>query len=116
MKHRYSIFGKKSIRTLAIILTSVTAAFALGVQTAGDFHPVATTEADGTVADGDFNQNGYVDIRDARIAVELASGYRSPTPDELAADPNGDFTITTDDVLTILERLERIPSTPKVSL
>lgn len=116
MEHRYSIFGKKSIRTLAIILTSMTAAFVLGVQTAGDFSTVASTEADGTGTAGDFNGNGFVDLRDARIAVELASGYRSPTLGELSADPNGDFTITTDDVLSILEALERMPSVPKVHL
>lgn len=116
MKQKFSIFGRKSLRTIVIIVTSVTTAFILGIQTAGDFDSVATTQADGTVTTGDFNANGSLDIQDARIALELASGYRSPTPSELSVDPNGDFSITTDDVLMILERLERAPSTPKVNL
>ncbi len=101
---------------MVIIVSSVTAAFFVGIQTAGDFHPVAATQADGTDTAGDFNGNGHLDVQDARIALELASGYRSPTPDELSNDPNGDFSITTDDVFSILERLERAPSTPKVNL
>lgn len=116
MKHRYSLFGKKSYRTIAILATSMTAAFLVGIQTAGDFSPVDATQADGTYTAGDLNGNGYLDIQDARIALELASGYRSPTPDELSADPNQDFVITIDDVFTILERLEHSPSTPKVNL
>ena len=116
MKHRYSVFGKKSLKTIMIVLASVTAAFMVGIQTAGDFQSVATIQADGTDTAGDFNANGYLDIQDARIALELAIGYRSPTPEELPADPNRDFSITTDDVLSILERLERAPSTPKVNL
>jgi len=116
MKHPYSVFGKKSLRSASIIISSVTVAFVIGIQTAGEFHPVASTQADGTMTGGDFNTNGHLDIQDARIALELASGYRTPTPDELSADPNHDFDITIDDVFAILEILERTPSTPKVNL
>ncbi len=116
MKHPYSVFGKKSLKTIVIVLASVTAAFIVGIQTAGDFRSVATIQADGTDLAGDFNANGNLDIQDARIALELASGYRSPTPQELSADPDRDFSITTQDVFSILERLERAPSTPKVNL
>ncbi len=116
MKHTYSLFGRKSLRTIAIIVSSVTAAFALGIQTAGDFRSVTPTLADRSDTAGDFNGNGYLDIQDARIALELARGYRSPTPDELSVDPNRDYSITTEDVLSILLRLENAPSTPKVNL
>ncbi len=116
MNHQYSLFGKKSLRTLAVIVCSATFAFVIGIQTAGEFHPVASTLADGNDTAGDFNGNGHLDLQDARIALELASGYRFPTPTELYADPNGDFSITTDDVFTILERLERTLSTPKANL
>ncbi len=116
MKHRYSLFGKKSLKTIAIVLSSTTVAFLVGIQTAGDFHSVTTIQADGTDVMGDFNGNGLVDIQDARIALELASGFRSPTPQELSADPNRDFSITTADVLSILHRLERSPVTPKIDL
>ncbi len=116
MKHKYSIFGKKSLRTVSIVVSSVTVAFIVGIQTAGDFQPVASTQADGTLIAGDFNINGHIDVQDARIALELATGYRTPTPEELAADPNRDYDITTEDVLAILDILERTPSTPKVNL
>lgn len=116
MKHKYSIFGKKSWKTISIIVTSVTAAFILGIQTAGDFRPVDSTQADGTVVTGDFNANGHLDVQDARIALEIASGYRTALPSELAVDTNRDYSITVEDVLWILEQLERAPSTPKVNL
>lgn len=116
MKHPYPVFGKKSLRSATIVISSVTVAFLIGIQTAGEYQPIASLQADGTTTAGDFNSNGHLDIQDARIALELASGYRSPTPDELAADPNRDFDITIDDVLAILDILERAPSTPKVNL
>lgn len=101
---------------MVIIASSVTTAFALGIQTAGDFATVESTQADASQYTGDFNGNGNLDVQDARIALELAQGFRTPTPDDLSADPNNDFVITFDDVLSILERLERAPSTPKVNL
>ncbi len=116
MKQRFSLFGKTSLKTMIIIVSSMATAFTIGIQTAGEFQPVASTEADGTQQSGDFNANGFLDVQDARIALELASGYRTPTPEELSADPNRDFSVTADDVFTILERLERTPSTPKVNL
>jgi hypothetical protein len=51
-----------------------------------------------------------------RIALEIASGYRTALPSELAVDTNRDYSITVEDVLWILEQLERAPSTPKVNL
>ncbi len=114
MKNTYSVFGRKSWKTVLIIVGSMTAAFVLGIQTAGDVRPlIGATSADGSM-EGDFNANGHLDLSDARIAVELAAGYRTATPEELAADPNHDFSITANDVLLILERLEHTPSHPVV--
>ena len=107
MPSSYSLFSRKSLKTITIVLSSMTAAFLLGIETAGDLHPVVSeTRAGGTVLDGDFNKNGVIDIGDAKIALELAMEYRTPTPDELAADPNQDFHITSDDVMTIINRLQ----------
>jgi|GEM_PF-894207 hypothetical protein len=117
MQHKYSIFSRKSLRTICIVVGSVSAAFILGIETAGDVQPVVSrTEAGGTVLEGDFNGNGVLDVNDARIALELAKGYRSPTPQELSADPNGDFSITFEDAMLILDKLERLPSQPSVQL
>ncbi len=109
MKKSYSVYGKKSLTSIAIVAGSMTVAFALGIQTAGDITPVvSTTLADTADHAGDFNGNGHLDVNDARLALEIASGYRSPTPDELARDPNQDFHITNEDVMTILDKLERL--------
>lgn len=117
MKHSYSVFRRKSLRTITIVTGSMAVAFIVGVQTAGDVHPVISpTQADTTIVRGDFNGNGRLDNEDARIALQIASGYRSPTPAELAADPNQDFSITADDAMLILEELERTPQTPQVNL
>jgi len=101
---------------MLIVLGSMSLAFALGIQTAGDVNPVIDSlQADGSV-EGDFNGNGQLDVSDVRIALEIANGYLSPTPEHLAADPNNDYRITVDDALAILNRLEQALSTPKVQL
>lgn len=107
MKHSYSFFGKKSGKTIAIVASSMTVAFILGIETAGDVKPVVTeTRAGNAVLRGDMNGDGTLDLSDVRIALELAEGKRSPTPDELAADPNQDFVITKDDVTAIADAIE----------
>lgn len=107
MKHRYSFFGRKSGKTIAIVAGSMTVAFILGIQTAGDIHPVVhETRAGSDVLHGDMNGNGRLEEDDVRIALDLANGVRSPTPDELAADPNQDFVITSDDVTMILDAMQ----------
>lgn len=117
MKNSYSLFRRRSLKTIVIVLGSMSAAFMVGIQTAGDVRPVVgSISADGTVIEGDFNGNGQLDIADARIALVLAHGDRTPSPSELAADPNGDFHITLEDAEAILERLERTPGTPRVEL
>lgn len=109
--------GRRSLRTIAVIAVSMLGAFALGIGTAGDVHPVINATIAGTaVVAGDMNGNGMLDVNDARIALELAEGFRTPEAQELAADPNQDFQITAADAMTILEQLERLPGTPSVRL
>ena len=105
--HKYSLFTRKSLRTILIVVGSMSFAFALGIQTAGDFQPVVNeTKAGNAVLEGDFNGNGALDINDVHIALELAQNFRTPTPAELAADPNQDFHITIEDAMMIVEKLE----------
>ncbi len=107
MKHSYSLYSRKSLRTILIVLGSMSAAFVVGIQTAGDVQPVVhETQAGGAVLDGDLNGNGVLDIGDVHAALEVAEHFRTPTPSELAADPNRDFTITAADALAIVEKLQ----------
>ena len=109
MPHAYSFFGRKSLRTFAIVTSSMTVAFILGVETAGDVQPVVNeTRAGGAVLEGDLNGNGIVDLADLHLALQLARGDRTPKPRELAADPNQDFRFTIDDALLILQKLEPV--------
>jgi hypothetical protein len=77
---------------------------------------VSATHAGDSIISGDFNGNGFLDINDVKIALELAQGYRTPTPSELSVDPNQDFTITIDDAMTMIDTLERQPGQPAVRL
>lgn len=111
MKKHISFFQRRSVRCVGIIAGSMLIAFVVGVQTAGDVQPIVnSTQANSSLVPGDFNANGTLEIADARIALEIASGYRTSTPDELEADPNGDFHITVEDAMAILEHLERASS------
>jgi hypothetical protein len=95
----------------------MTAAFVVGIKTAGDFAPVVgSTKADANVTAGDMNGNDQLDIDDVQIALEIANGYRTPSPSELAADPNKDFNITVDDAMAILDQLKKTLADPKVDL
>lgn len=117
MKHPYSIFKRKSLRTVLIVAGSMSLAFALGIETAGDVQPVViATRADASVLAGDLNGNGQLDLDDVHAALEIADGYRTPTPQELAADPDRDYRITTEDAMSILEQLKRTPQKPHVDL
>lgn len=117
MKHTYSLFRRKSLRTVLTVAGSMSVAFVIGIQTAGEFQPVVSpTMADANVLAGDLNGNGQIDQEDVRIALEIAGGYRSPTPSELAADPNRDFRITADDAMTILDQLKYQPQATNVDL
>ena len=117
MQHPYSLFRRKSLKTIAIVTTSMTAAFFLGIKTAGDVQPVIDPiRAGSTVIDGDLNGNNILDIEDAEIALQIALGYIPVSPQMLEADPNHDLHITAEDALDIIERLKRIPVQPQVDL
>ena len=72
MQHPYSLFRRKSLKTIAIVVSSMTVAFLLGIKTAGDVQPVINpTRADSTVVDGDLNGNGVLDMEDADLALKV---------------------------------------------
>lgn len=97
-----------SLKSILIVVSSMGLAFFVGIETAGEVHPVVTeTQAGSAILEGDLNGNGSVDLQDVRIALELAEGYRTPTPAELSADPNRDFQFTVDDAIAIIDKLQQ---------
>ena len=83
---------------------SISGSFAVGVQTAGDVQTIAPSRA-GEEVSGDMNGNGRVDEEDIKIILEIAKGYRDPTPAQLRNDPNADGRLTIDDALRLLHDL-----------
>lgn len=105
-----SPLARMSLRSILIVISSMTVAFLVGIETAGEVHPVVTGMlAGGVTVEGDLNGNGSLDLQDVRIALELAQGYRTPTPAELSADPNRDFRFTVDDAIAIIDKLQQQP-------
>lgn len=98
-------------RTITLVLTTlfaVSGSFALGLQTTGDIETIAPTEASGTLPRlGDMNQDGQVDAADVLIVLDIATGRRTATPDELLTDPDGDGRLTVEDARLLLQTFVR---------
>ncbi len=103
-KKTSSIFSRPLLRKACIVLGCMVFSFGLGIQTAGEVH-IASTRAGSLVIPGDLNGNGHLDVDDAKIALAIARGLESATPAQLEADPNGDFRITIEDAMAILNDL-----------
>ena len=108
MEHKYfsSYFSVKSLKAMGLLAGFTSLAFLLGIGTAGEVRPISASLADDARLEGDIDGDNDVDVTDARIILEIVRGYRSPTRNELLADPNQDFRITIDDALAILKRIE----------
>src|SRR3989339_547580 len=94
--------------TMLGILT-ITASFALGIQTAGDVDTIAPLQAESSVISGDMDGDQSITIQDAIIILTIVQEYEAATPEQIAADPNNDGRITVSDALEILHSL---PSRP----
>ena len=107
-KHPYRFYGRKTLRTLSIVLGSMTVAFVVGIESAGDIKPViSSTNAVDAVTLGDFDGNGTLDTADVLIALDIVSGKRNPTASELLMDPSQDFHITLEDVQSMLLKIKQ---------
>lgn len=104
-KHTTKQWRSLPVTVLGLGTLAVISSFALGLKTAGDIQTVAPMQASGTEVTGDMDASGFVDIRDAITILEIVRGYRSATPEELLADPNGDGMLTIDDAISILHDL-----------
>lgn len=103
----FTAFSAQTLKRCGIVLSCMAVAFAIGIQTAGDVQPMVEPTRAGIRTSGDFDGDGTIDADDARIALDIARGYRIATAEELEADTNQDFRITVEDVAAIIEQLER---------
>lgn len=101
MSTRPTTLRKRITTLLPLGLLAVTASFALGMQTAGNLRTIAGSLATDAPR-GDVNADGTVDAADAIVILEIAQGYRTATPQELAADPNGNGILGVDDAIRVL--------------
>jgi len=103
-KHPPTNSKKQSFRAqlIALATLSVTASFALGIQSAGDVETVTPLEASTAQTIGDVTGDGIADSRDAAMILEIALGYRDAQPAQLKADPDGSGELTVEDALLIL--------------
>lgn len=100
-----SFRSRQFLRAILFGAICVAASFVIGIQSAGDVQPIALIEAGSPSRAGDLTGDGVTDVRDAIAILEVAQGYKTPTPEELLADPNEDGALTIDDALRILRTL-----------
>ena len=97
--------ARRTILTLApLALFVAVASFGAGMQTAGDLRTIEWSSATDAPR-GDVNGDGTVDETDVIAILEIAQGYRTATPKELHADPNGDGKLAVDDAIRVLRTL-----------
>ena len=99
------IVTHRHLRALVpLSLLVVVASFSAGMRTSGSIQTIEWSSATDAMR-GDMTSDGTVDIDDVIVLLEIAQGYRQPTPDELAADPNADGRIGVDDAIRVLRTL-----------
>lgn len=104
MLHTHFQKYRNVLALVPLALLAAGASFGLGVGTAGELRAIKASSATETVR-GDMNADGEVDARDAIIILEIAQGYRDPTPSELAADPNANGALAVDDAIRVLRSI-----------
>lgn len=104
MQTHISSFAR-NLKVLLVGAACVVSSFAVGIQTAGDIHPITLIQAGSAELPGDMDQNGVVDLHDVRIILEISQDYREATAQQARNDPNGDGLLTVDDALRLLAEL-----------
>ncbi len=113
MKTLRTLLTGYTFRTVALGAFCAIGAFAVGIETAGDVHPFAKSEAaiqEMTVGlvQGDANGNGMLDPTDAYIVFQAAEGLSAPSTEEtLRGDMDGDGQLTESDLRDILHLLSQ---------
>ena len=102
---RTNTHARRTFLTLApLAMVVAVASFGAGIQTAGDLRTIQWSSATDGVR-GDMDGDGTVDETDVIAILEIAQGYRTATPRELEADPNGNGVIAVDDAIRVLRTL-----------
>lgn len=115
MKTLRTLLTGYTFRTVALGAFCAIGAFAVGIETAGDVHPFAKSEAaiqetasEIGLVQGDANGNGVLDPTDAYIVFQVAEGLASPSAEEtLRGDMDGDGQLTESDLRDILHLLSQ---------
>lgn len=96
------------VRVASVSALCGTAAFVLGLQTAGDVQPFSQLQAAVTGGvhaplHGDYTGDGVLGIEDVQKILEASQEYTTPTAAELdRADIDSDGTLTVRDALRVL--------------
>lgn len=101
MSAKHTSLRRRLATLLPLGLLAVTASFGLGMQTGGTLRTINGSLATDSPR-GDLNGDGTVDEADVIAILEVAQGYRTATPQELAADPNGNGVLGVDDAIRVL--------------
>ena len=99
--------SRQFLRALLLGGICIAASLIIGIQSAGEVHPVSLIEAGAPTHIGDMDGDGIASMQDAIIILEIVQGYRTAAPEQLLADPDGDGTLTVNDALRVLRTLPR---------
>ena len=110
-----SIRVPRGARHLAFGAMCAVAAFAIGLETAGDVRPFEATQAalqegpDGqghAPLKGDMDLDGELEVEDAMMLLAYVDGLETPSADDIRlGDADGDFRLSTKDVMRVLHAL-----------
>lgn len=113
MRKKHIHLSARTLQISALGTLCAIGAFAAGIETAGDVHPFARSEAalqeivaDDTQIPGDVNGNGRLDAGDAFLLSQHIDGLLDLTVEQTSrADVDGDLRVTTDDLRRVLYTL-----------
>ena len=115
MQKKYRFLAGQSWQTLSLGMLCAIGAFAMGIETAGDVHPFAKSQAaleafmdTGYELRGDVNGNGTIDSEDAYLLYQFTQGLETPTAQQLrAGDTDHDLQLTGKDLGFVLRHLSQ---------
>ena len=113
MRNTYKFFTGKLWRTISLGTLCAIGAFAAGMQTSGNIHPFARSEAAlqelfmaTSPLKGDVNGNGTIDSNDAYLLYEITTGLQTATQEQVrTGDTDGDGLLTEKDLGVVLHKL-----------
>ena len=107
------LLSRKYLQFLGFGCACVLGSFLIGIETAGDVHPFARSQAVSIdmapqqlgIKPGDVDGDDVLSVADVIAILEIDQGYRDATPDELKRDTDGDLRLTVKDALRVLRTI-----------